>query len=475
MQEMQDAEYQLDEGLDKNSITAIQLVDLIYGKYLHGMSLGAKLMDMLLKFRGTVSAAVPIWGTNVIAARLRKLKYSTQEIELIRQLAINSMNQAVHKALSDNKLMPKQVDRHADRFGFLALDLDTAEQVKSEIYADARRKLQRSLLDVELVQPRYAPGQEPVQEPVQESNSTDAEPSCWGCGSDWQHQCSAADLIPAAACEFDTTATHMKPDDQVCPDCHAQLSQHTDLRHLTESAHAEIQVGDQVQITGEGPEIFTVDHFSPRGKAWIADTQGQGWYIQPWRLQLVAADDTDDTDDTDDSTDQQLDQLLELAGITVSANPVAAESADDAYVSSDTACQQMNASASNTDATNLDQLNVATNYDSETGNHTVTVSAEGDSAAELMQILHRAGIMQTDQLPVADISEQQHVNSPDAVSYADTDAQLSTGNDLHRPKSQWGARGDNRMTSPALPTVEQLQEQLQHQWQLWRKHNRKSV
>lgn len=95
----------------------------------------------------------------------------------------------------------------------------------------------------------------------------------------------------------------------------------------------------------------------------------------------------------------------------------------------------------------LDKMNVTTNMDSATGNQTVTVSAEGDSAQELLRILQMAGVATVAPAVMSQEMSEELANEP-APNTLDTATLMNQGEDLNRVKGQYnGDRArDNSMS-----------------------------
>lgn len=85
-----------------------------------------------------------------------------------------------------------------------------------------------------------------------------------------------------------------------------------------------------------------------------------------------------------------------------------------------------------------DGISINTSMDTKTGRKTVTVTADGDAAEELAQMLKMAGMVGHSSEPkVIKLGSEleEYANDPDP-SYASTDAILKAGNDLNKPKKQ---------------------------------------
>ena len=108
----------------------------------------------------------------------------------------------------------------------------------------------------------------------------------------------------------------------------------------------------------------------------------------------------------------------------------------------------------------MDKMNVTTNMDSATGDQTVTVSAEGDSAEELMRILQMAGIAVTPKVDSSIEMAEDLANEP-APNALDTATVMNQGEDLNRAKGQYnGDRARDNSMSVVDEAVDQLAEKL---------------
>lgn len=103
-------------------------------------------------------------------------------------------------------------------------------------------------------------------------------------------------------------------------------------------------------------------------------------------------------------------------------------------------------------------MNVTTSSSSE-GEKSITISATGDEAEELMHILKLSGLGKTRsdgmEEEMSEADNAQFANAPE-TSVQPLEAQLDQGTDLHRKKNQYSdfPGGDNRMSPrPNQPTV----------------------
>lgn len=117
-----------------------------------------------------------------------------------------------------------------------------------------------------------------------------------------------------------------------------------------------------------------------------------------------------------------------------------------------------------------DNISVNTNYSSADGRKSVSVTAEGEQAEALMQMLKLAGMMPgagdkeavVAKVAVAphevEVEEAEYSNSPDE-QYQGMDAIIHQGNDLNREKKQYASRpkmGDNPMAEDVLALESKL-------------------
>ena len=111
-------------------------------------------------------------------------------------------------------------------------------------------------------------------------------------------------------------------------------------------------------------------------------------------------------------------------------------------------------------------FNVSTNVDTKTGRKSVTVTADGDAADQLAQMLKMAGMQasghsHTHAVEVVPTEaqvevEEEYINEPDE-KYATVDTIISQGDDLHRQKKQYADKpkaGDNPMATETALRLE---------------------
>ena len=125
-----------------------------------------------------------------------------------------------------------------------------------------------------------------------------------------------------------------------------------------------------------------------------------------------------------------------------------------------------------------DNISINSNYNSRDNKKTVSVTAEGEQAEALMQMLKMAGMLPTAEAETAmrariavAVPQEQEVeveeaandeveysNSPDE-QYQGVDAIVHQGNDLNREKKQYASKprlGDNPMTEDILTLESKL-------------------
>ena len=103
-----------------------------------------------------------------------------------------------------------------------------------------------------------------------------------------------------------------------------------------------------------------------------------------------------------------------------------------------------------------DGISINTSMDTKSGRKTVTVTADGEAAEELAQMLKMAGMVGRKPEPkVVSLSSEleEYANEPDE-RYAGVDAITRAGNDLNRPKKQYPGTS-NRAANPLGETAVQ--------------------
>ena len=111
------------------------------------------------------------------------------------------------------------------------------------------------------------------------------------------------------------------------------------------------------------------------------------------------------------------------------------------------------------------KFNINSNFDSDTGNKTLTVNAEGEAAEMLAQILKLSGMVPSGQSgPMDESLSEAYANEP-KVKVIGTDTILKQGNDLNKPKKSYSSKPgkhDNPMA-----------ESLAESWKQFKKANSK--
>jgi len=108
-------------------------------------------------------------------------------------------------------------------------------------------------------------------------------------------------------------------------------------------------------------------------------------------------------------------------------------------------------------------MNISSNIDTKTGSKSLTVTAQGDAADELAQILKLSGMM----APAANSQQaeieigEEYSNEPHPVTQS-TEVQLQQGNDMHRIKQSYPkvAGGDNPMAMAEARKLAEIENRL---------------
>jgi hypothetical protein len=111
-------------------------------------------------------------------------------------------------------------------------------------------------------------------------------------------------------------------------------------------------------------------------------------------------------------------------------------------------------------------MSVNASYDTKTGRKTVTVTADGEAAEQLAQMLKMAGMHGHSATPTAqsmhvhsaDEMQEEFINEPDE-KYAGIDTIIDQGDDLNRKKTQDPATA-NRAANPMKENVLNLEGRL---------------
>jgi preprotein translocase subunit SecD len=105
-------------------------------------------------------------------------------------------------------------------------------------------------------------------------------------------------------------------------------------------------------------------------------------------------------------------------------------------------------------------MNINTSLDTRTGRKTVTVTADGEAAEQLAQILKMAGMGQAQPEPQAQVVAigEEFTNKPD-VDYKSIDAIIKQGGDLNRKKKQ-DPKTANKAANPLKEGENEIDERL---------------
>jgi hypothetical protein len=113
-----------------------------------------------------------------------------------------------------------------------------------------------------------------------------------------------------------------------------------------------------------------------------------------------------------------------------------------------------------------DKINVNANMDSD-GRKTINVTAEGDAAEQLAQLLKLSGMLGGKQPEMEKSIDEDFVNEPDE-KIASIDTLLKAGNDLHKEKESHSDRpylGDNPRAVRDDTVLESLEAKLWREFQ----------
>ena len=91
-------------------------------------------------------------------------------------------------------------------------------------------------------------------------------------------------------------------------------------------------------------------------------------------------------------------------------------------------------------------MNISSNMDTKTGNKSLTVSARGEAAEQLAQILKLSGLVGHSNGQEQEMAQEEYANEPKPMVQS-AEVQFKQGNDLNRPKGTYPkvAGGDNPM------------------------------
>lgn len=110
------------------------------------------------------------------------------------------------------------------------------------------------------------------------------------------------------------------------------------------------------------------------------------------------------------------------------------------------------------------RLNISSNFDSESGRKSLTITAEGDRAEELAQLLKLSGMM-SGESHRQEIGES-YANEPNPKMMS-LDQMLNSGNDLHKEKNSYAKAedGDNPRAVKKDKVKESLEQRLWAEFQ----------
>jgi hypothetical protein len=102
-------------------------------------------------------------------------------------------------------------------------------------------------------------------------------------------------------------------------------------------------------------------------------------------------------------------------------------------------------------------MNISSNIDTKTGNKSLTVTAQGQAAQELAQLLKLSGMHAQEEEPM----EEEYANTPEPVIQG-MEVQMQQGNDLNRPKQTYPkvAGGDNPMAMAEAAELAAIEKRL---------------
>jgi hypothetical protein len=116
------------------------------------------------------------------------------------------------------------------------------------------------------------------------------------------------------------------------------------------------------------------------------------------------------------------------------------------------------------------RLSVSSNFDSDTGRKSLTITAEGDQAEELARILKLSGMLHGGEKPSQEVYEA-YANEPNPKMMS-LDQMLNNGDDLHKKKKSYpkAQDGDNPRAVKKESTVNEALEQ-----RLWAEFQREKA
>jgi hypothetical protein len=219
------------------------------------------------------------------------------------------------------------------------------------------------------------------------------------------------------------------------------------LKHILDRFPAEIKAFEQGQDLEDNLYDALYDYYMSSGEMPYGVAKGRTGDPYEWVTERLVADlGLDETQEIiAQETDMDLNELSRLAGLKES-------------------CGTMSP-MTQTGSSEKPEINVSTNYNSADDNKSITVTAQGDSATALAQLLKLSGLMgdasaeQSEEQPTAvviaghpgeekEVEEErdpEYANTPDEKT-AGIDAAVPSGDDLHKVKGanpNW--HGDNAM------------------------------
>lgn len=259
-------------------------------------------------------------------------------------------------------------------------ELDEAGLTKNALYGQMKKTSNPSNYEPEI-------SDEPIDTDDYDTDHSEVDDnvSCWGCGQDWKENWSAEDLGPGEGYE----EYGLDADDKICPDCAEELTG----GELNEAAMCEECGSNPCVCETDQLEEAKVKNYYAVATAAIKKKYDLG----PGKVDL---------------TDAQTTEAHKLAKKLKKDDKKLKESEQDGSVELAQLKRMMECWGPMA-APQTSGMNVTTNVDNKTGSKTVTVTADGAGAEELMKILAMAGIAVAP-APVATVAVGEQVaNEPD--------------------------------------------------------------
>lgn len=269
-------------------------------------------------------------------------------------------------------------------------ELDEASATKHALYGQMKKTSNPSNYKPEI-------SNEPIDTDDYDTDhfEVDDNVSCWGCGQDWKENWSAEDLGPGEGYE----EYGLDADDKICPDCAEELT------------GGELNEAAMCEVCGEQPCVCETDQLEEaKVKNYYAVATAaikKKYDLGPGKVDL---------------TDAQTAEAHKLAKKLKKDDQKLKESEQDGAAELGQLKRMMECWGPMA-APQASGMNVTTNVDSKTGNKTVTVTADGEGAEDLMQILAMAGIAITP-APVAATPVGEQVANEPAPQTLDAQTQL---------------------------------------------------